>query len=320
MQRKFPEAIQATIKAAAKRLIAGGLVAFPTETVYGLGADALNPEAIRRIYSVKNRPANHPVILHISAAHDVEFWAASSPEYALALMRDYWPGPLTLILPRTNNAKNFITGGQNSVGLRVPNHPVALELLREFQKLGGSALAAPSANRYGAVSPTSAAAVKSELLQYLDAHDLILDGGQSAVGVESTIIDCTKSNPVILRPGAITAEMIELTTGIVVFEPKSNIVRVSGSNRQHYSPNAKVLINGEPQPGEGLIAMAQIDTPEGVIRLCEPKGSQEYAKELYAALRKADQLQIKVVRVIPPSGDGLAIAIRDRISRAAAKD
>jgi L-threonylcarbamoyladenylate synthase len=305
---------------ASQVLFDGGLVAFPTETVYGLGADAESPIAVSRIYKVKNRPSDHPVIVHIANSNDVPFWARSTPDYAHALMRDYWPGPMTLILPRSQNAKDFITGGQDSVGLRVPNHPMALSLILEFQKLGGNGLAAPSANRYGAVSPTTKSAVESELRKYLDPIDLILDGGASRVGVESTIIDCTGFNPEILRPGAITAEMIETSTGIVVTEPKEQTLRVSGSHKQHYSPKAQVLVGGTALANDGLIAMSDVPTPQGAIRLCEPVTLQDFARALYAALRKADELDLKVVRILPPVGDGLAIALRDRIARSAAKN
>jgi L-threonylcarbamoyladenylate synthase len=305
---------------ASQVLFDGGLVAFPTETVYGLAADAENPLAVGKIYKVKNRPSDHPVIVHIANSNDVPFWARSTPDYAHALMRDYWPGPMTLILPRSQNAKDFITGGQDSVGLRVPNHPMALSLILEFQKLGGHGLAAPSANRYGAVSPTTKSAVESELRKYLDPIDLILDGGASRVGVESTIIDCTGFNPEILRPGAITAEMIETSTGIVVTEPKEQTLRVSGSHKQHYSPKAQVLVGGTALANDGLIAMSDVPTPQGAIRLCEPVTLQDFARALYAALRKADELDLKVVRILPPVGDGLAIALRDRIARSAAKN
>ncbi len=308
------------VKEAARLLLKGGLVAFPTETVYGLGADAENPLAVGKIYKVKNRPSDHPVIVHIANSSDVLFWARSTPDYAHALMRDYWPGPMTLILPRSQNAKDFITGGQDSVGLRVPNHPMALSLILEFQKLGGHGLAAPSANRYGAVSPTSKSAVESELRKYLEPTDLILDGGASQVGVESTIIDCTGSNPEILRPGAITSEMIETSTGIVVTETREQALRVSGSHKQHYSPKAKVLVGGTALADEGLIAMSDLPTPQGAIRLCEPETLQDFARALYASLRMADELDLKVVRILPPAGDGLAIALRDRIARSAAKN
>ena len=294
-------------------------MAFPTETVYGLGADASNQNAIARIYQVKNRPADHPLIVHISDASEVGHWAKEVTNYALTLINEYWPGPMTLVLNRTDNTKNYLTGGQDTVALRIPSHPIALELLQEFSKLGGHGLAAPSANRFGAVSPTTAQAVNEELADFLGASDLIIDGGQSVVGVESTIIDCTGPAPVILRPGAITREMIEKTTGLAVDLKTGSSPRVSGSHQKHYSPNATVLIDGEPELGDGLIALSSVTTPPGVIRLAAPENLEDYARELYLALRKADELGIKTVRVVSPNGEGLAIAIRDRITRSAAK-
>lgn len=304
---------------AALHLQAGGLVAFPTETVYGLGANAEDEQAIQKIYQAKNRPSNHPLIVHIGETADVYHFAKDIPEYAQALMSKFWPGPMTLILPRTQNSKDFVTGGQSSVGIRLPNHPVALGLLRAFGFLGGHGLAAPSANRYGAVSPTTASSVKQELGGYLAEGDLILEGGNSEVGVESTIIDCTGPNPAILRPGAITAEDIELCTGIVVAAPAEASIRVSGSHKQHYSPKAKVVLGGNASSGEGIIALSKIQTPVGAIRLAAPDSVEEYARVLYAALREADALELKTVRVIAPEGNGLAIAIRDRIQRSASE-
>lgn len=306
------------LQQAAENLKSGGLVAFPTETVYGLGANAEDETAIRRMYKVKNRPADHPVIVHIADLDAVDYWATDIPDYAIALMRDYWPGPMTLLLKRTENAKDFITGNQEIVGLRIPAHTLAINLLQEFSKIGGKGVAAPSANRYGAVSPTTAQAVDAELQQYLEPRDQILDGGPSLVGVESTIIDCTRENPAILRPGAITAEMVEQSTGIIVIEPEGTKVKVSGSHKQHYSPNAKVIIGAETKPGNGLIAMANVATPVGVIRLAAPKSLEEYARILYAALREADAQKLAEINVVMPEGNGLAVAIRDRITRAAA--
>ena len=306
------------LQQAAENLKSGGLVAFPTETVYGLGANAEDETAIQRMYKVKNRPVDHPVIVHIADLDAVDYWATDIPDYAIALMRDYWPGPMTLLLKRTENAKDFVTGNQEIVGLRIPAHTLAINLLQEFSKIGGKGVAAPSANRYGAVSPTTAQAVDLELQQYLEPRDQILDGGPSLVGVESTIIDCTRENPAILRPGAITAEMVEQSTGIIVIEPEGTKVKVSGSHKQHYSPNAKVLIGAETKPGNGLIAMADVATPEGVIRLAAPKTLEEFARILYSALREADAQKLAEINVVMPEGNGLAVAIRDRITRAAA--
>ncbi|NCX36530.1 MAG: threonylcarbamoyl-AMP synthase, partial [Actinobacteria bacterium] len=264
------------LRQGAEKLKAGDLIAFPTETVYGIGADAMNKDAVARMYQVKNRPANHPVIVHIAELNDVDYWAKEIPEYAINLMRDFWPGPMTLLLKRSDKAKDFITGNQEIVGLRIPAHSLALNLLVEFKKLGGNGIAAPSANRYGAVSPTTAQAVSAELEEYLQPEDQILDGGSSLVGVESTIIDCSKENPSILRPGAVTAEMVEQSTGIIILEAQEPRVRASGSHKQHYSPKARVLIGKEAQSGDGLIAMEGVLTPDGANRLASPKNNEEY--------------------------------------------
>lgn len=305
------------IKQAAISLKSGALVAFPTETVYGLGADAENEAAINRMYQVKNRPKDHPVIVHIPDIDDVAFWVEDLPDYAIKLMRDFWPGPMTLLLNRSINAGNFLTGNQEVIGIRIPNHAIALTLLSEFRELGGHGVAAPSANKYGAVSPTHASAVDMELKEYLQPEDLILDGGPCLVGVESTIIDCTTNNPRILRPGAITKEMIEASTGISVQTPEGEFARVSGSNEKHYAPKAKVEIATPANPNDGFIALKEIATPVGAVRLAQPVSLEEYARQLYAALRKGDDLGLKKIVFVPPEGDGLAIAIRDRINRAA---
>lgn len=300
---------------AALALQGGQLVAFPTETVYGLGADAANPTAVARIYEAKQRPTNHPLIIHVSSVDQMDYWAIDIPEYARLLAKAFWPGPMTLILQRSDAAKDFVTGGQPSVGLRVPNHPVALELLRKYESLGGKGVAAPSANLFGRVSPTTADAVSAELSSRLSDKDMVLEGGSSAVGIESTIIDCTKAAPSILRPGAITEEMISDVTNLSLIQRDSDI-RVSGALDSHYAPRAKVFLNVEPKPGQGLIALASEPTPVGVFRLCSPEDVNEYAQQLYSALRLADEKEISEVVAITPSGDGIAIAIRDRLSKA----
>ena len=300
---------------AAEHLKAGSLVAFPTETVYGLGADATNPDAVARIYKAKGRPADHPLIVHLGDMQDIAEWSEEIPDYAIALARNFWPGPMTLILKRSALAKDFITGGQETVGLRVPDHVIALALLNEFKKLGGKGIAAPSANRFGHVSPTTSAAVTSELSDYLEENDLILDGGPSQVGVESTIIDCTEELPKILRPGAITKEMIIETTGLSIDDSLSDI-RVSGSLENHYSPAAKVVLDIAPESGDGFIALANIETPAGVIRLASPQNNEEFARFLYTALRSADQQELARVVVAQPAGDDISVAIRDRLLRA----
>ena len=302
---------------AAGLLMKGGLVAFPTETVYGLGADACNAAAVARIYSVKGRPADHPLIVHVATMDALGDWAADVPAYAIALARDYWPGPMTLVVKRSELAADFITGGQDTVGVRVPNHPVALGLLEAFAKAGGKGIAAPSANRFGNVSPTTANAVSDELSDYLADSDVILDGGACAVGVESTIIDCTGDVPKILRPGAITEEMIEHSTGLDVLDADGVAIRVSGSLESHYSPIAKVVLDQSPTAGQGFIAMADVAAAAGVIRLAAPTTHDEFARVLYSALRAADEQALNTVVVAQPAGNGIAIAIRDRLKRAA---
>ena len=303
------------ITRAARQLKAGSLVALPTETVYGLGADATNAAAVARIYEAKGRPADHPLIVHVSEMADISDWADEIPEYAISLARKYWPGPMTLIFKRTDLVQDFITGGQDSVGLRVPDHVVALALLAEFKKLGGKGIAAPSANRFGHVSPTSAEAVSAELSDYFIEGDLILDGGPSQVGVESTIIDCTGSAPRILRPGAITEAMITQTTGLHLAKSETDI-RVSGSLENHYSPAARVALDCQPEPGDGFIALASVHTPDGVVRLASPANNEEFARILYAALRSADERSLTRVVVHQPAGDDISVAIRDRLLRA----
>ena len=305
------------IASAVKHLIAGDLVAFPTETVYGLGADASNSKAVARIYSVKGRPNDHPLIVHIASMDRMGDWASDVPEYAIALARNFWPGPMTLVLKRSELAGDYVTGGQNTVGVRVPDHLVALALLEAFERAGGKGVAAPSANRFGHVSPTTAAAVLEELDSYLSKEDLVLDGGACAVGVESTIIDCTGLFPRTLRPGAISSAMVEEVTGLKARSVDAgDEIRVSGSLENHYAPAARVLLCETPLPGQGFIALAGIQTPEGVIRLASPRDDEEFAYVLYSALRKADAQKISEVVVIQPTGIGIAVAIRDRLLRA----
>ena len=309
------------IKDAAATLIKGDLVAFPTETVYGLGADATNEDAIARIYKVKGRPEGHPLIIHISSLGNLDKWARDCPEYALKLARAFWPGPMTLILPRTDLAKDFITGSQDNVGIRIPSHTVALALLKEFEDQGGLGVAAPSANRFGAVSPTTATSVEVELADFLSEQDQILDGGPCLVGVESTIINCTQNKPSILRPGAVTKEMIEDTLGIDVDLNASNSesiqIKAAGLLESHYAPNAKVFLTGTPTLGDGFIALDSYESPAGAIRIAAPKTNEEYAQVLYEAFRLADHKGLGRVFVIPPIGGGIAVAINDRLSKSA---
>ena len=306
------------INRAAKALKDGHLVAFPTETVYGLGADATNEKAVSRIYSVKARPTYHPLIVHIASIEQLDNWAKNLPEYAIQLARKFWPGPMTLILKRSALAKDFVTGSQDTVGLRVPAHPVAQKLLASFEKLGGFGIAAPSANRFGAVSATSSDDVIDEIGSRLYENDLIIDGGSTRIGIESTIIDCTKDNPSVLRPGAITLKMIEKTLNTKLLSTSEDTqIKFSGSFKSHYSPKAKVKLSGPAQPGDGFIALSKIATPSGAIRLASPKDADQYAEQIYSALRLGDAKGIKTIITIPPEGDGLEMAISDRLSKAA---
>jgi L-threonylcarbamoyladenylate synthase len=310
---------------AAQALKDGSLVAFPTETVYGLGADATNAAAVARIYDVKGRPSDHPLIVHIADLKYLDQWISDIPEYGIALARNFWPGPMTLILKRSELARDFITGWQDTVGIRIPDNSLALGMLEAFHKLGGAGIAAPSANRFGQVSPTTAEAVREELGDYLSDLDLVLDGGPSEVGLESTIIECTGEQPRILRPGAITVSMIEEVTGIEVSksvgqesdEFKQKAIRVSGSLENHYAPKAKVFLDEHPVAGAGFIALEDIETPDGVIRLASPKTVEDFARVLYAALREGDHQHLDSIYIAQPTGDGLAVAIRDRLSRSA---
>jgi L-threonylcarbamoyladenylate synthase len=306
------------ISNAAKALKDGHLVAFPTETVYGLGADATNEKAVARIYSVKGRPTNHPLIVHISSINKLEDWATDIPDYAVNLARKFWPGPMTLILPRKDIAKDFITGGQNNVGLRVPNEPIALELLKKFETLGGKGVVAPSANRFGAVSPTKANDVLEELGAYFKEGDRIIDGGQCDLGLESTIVDCTTAEPRILRIGLLTRESIKILAGLNIMDVnKETKTKSSGMFRSHYAPSSELVVNAVPTVGDGLIALSKFPTPLGILRISAPNTIEEFSKNLYSYIRSADKLRLKRIVVIEPPGEGYAEAIRDRINKAA---
>jgi L-threonylcarbamoyladenylate synthase len=301
---------------AALKLKLGHLVAFPTETVYGLGADAQNELAVSRIYEVKARPRNHPVIIHISSIQYLDKWVINTPEYAKKLANFFWPGPMTLILPRSKIAKDFITGGQDSVGIRIPDNKIAQKLLKEFEDLGRCGVAAPSANRFGQVSPTSASDVLEELQDYLNSSDLILNGGSCTLGLESTILDCRSKSPIILRPGALEKEMIQEVAGIKVMDyDLTNKIRTSGQNKSHYKPKALVSLKGMPQSGDGYIALNSFKTPNGAVRLASPKDNSQFAQQLYSALRLADKFGLTRVFIEVPRNGPLSDAIMDRVSK-----
>jgi len=310
------------LNVAAQALQDGSLVAFPTETVYGLGADATNELAVARIYQVKCRPSDHPLIVHIADLKYLEQWISEIPEFAIDLARAFWPGPMTLILKRSKLAKDFVTGNQETVGIRIPDNSLALGLLEAFHTIGGAGVAAPSANRFGQVSPTNAASVSEEIGEYLNDSDIVLDGGPSEVGLESTIIDCASSTPKILRPGAVTESMIEDVTkfrvsGDIRKDLSGLGIRVSGSLENHYAPKAKVILDQEPIAGSGYIALENVTTPAGVIRLAAPKSVEEFARTLYESMREGDHQNLTTIYIEQPTGAGLALAIRDRLSRSA---
>jgi len=305
------------IRVAALALKAGHLVAFPTETVYGLGADARNADAVKKIYEAKGRPTDHPLIVHISSINQLDKWAIEIPEYAIELARKFWPGPMTLVLKRSEIAEDFITGNQKTIGLRVPKDPIALALITEFEKISGSAIAAPSANRFGQVSPTSSADVHEELGTFLSSFDLILDGTTSEIGIESTIIDCTGESPSILRSGFITKEDIENELDILTIEvSKSNDIKFSGSFKKHYAPRCKIIVGPVEIDGAGFLALSAVATPKGMERLASPNSVEEFARVLYSTFRSADHAGITQLVVLPPNGNGLAYAIMERLEKA----
>ena len=313
--------------AAAAALAAGRLAALPTETVYGLGARADLPHAIARVYATKGRPADHPLIVHVRDQQAAAAWVDAIPAYADALADRFWPGPLTLVLPRSGRAGDFVTGGQDTVAVRVSSHPLlqrVLDLLAEQVGDPSVGIAAPSANRFGRVSPTTAAHVRAELGDVLGPDDVVLDGGASTVGVESTIVDCTGAAPVVLRPGHVSVGDVEETTGLRVGAGSS--VRAPGTLASHYAPRASVVLVAadtlaERPPGAadtGVLALRQVPTPVGHVRLSEPDSPAEYARVLYAALREADALGLTTVLAVPPPPDGIGAAVIDRLRRASA--
>lgn len=305
------------IRDAALALKAGHLVAFPTETVYGLGADARNPEAVKRIYEVKGRPADHPLIVHISSINQVQKWAAEIPDYAIALARNFWPGPMTLIFRRSEIAADFITGGQATVGLRIPSNPIALALTHEFEKISGSAIAAPSANRFGQVSPTCSQDVYDELGEYLTPYDQILDGGTSTIGIESTIVDCTSEYPRILRPGFVTREEIQSESNLPILKSgKMSNMKFSGSFENHYAPKCRVILGSYTLSGAGFLALSNVSTPKDMVRIASPSTVTEFAQVLYWSFREADKKSLDTLVVIPPEVEGVGEAILERLSKA----
>jgi L-threonylcarbamoyladenylate synthase len=314
-----PELIQSAVKT----LRQGGVVALPTETVYGLAANAEDELAVRRVFAIKGRPATHPLIVHLASPDALPAWARHVPEEARRLASAFWPGPLTLVLPRTGRATDAVTGGQDTVALRVPDHPVARAVL---SALGGG-VAAPSANRFGRVSPTTAEHVRVDLG---DEVDLILDGGPCTVGLESTIVDLSGSEPAVLRPGGLPVEEVERVLGRPVPVRTSSTVRVSGSLASHYAPRAGVVLV-EPQDATSraealraggqrvaVLGPAGLRLPAEVTRFDVPEDPAGAAQVLYARLREADAQGFDVLVACLPRAEGLGLAVRDRLARAAA--
>lgn len=304
----------------------GGLVALPTETVYGLAGDARSPSAIAAIFAAKGRPPTHPVIVHLQEAGAIDRWATAVPRWASSLAEALWPGPLTLVVNRLDDVLDAVTGGQSTVGLRVPAHPLTQEVLRQF----GDGLAAPSANRYGQVSPTTVEHVMAELGEVLDARrDVVLDGGRCPVGVESTIIGAWDDTPRLLRAGAITAQQVAEVIGREVSLADGG-VRAPGTTAAHYAPTARVLTVEADAVADalsevvvpfGLIALSNVAVPAvDHVRLAAPANAAEYAFALYAALHAADDAGLDVVVAVLPPDSGVGHAVRDRLHRAASSE
>lgn len=317
------------IERAAAILRAGGLVAFPTETVYGLGADASNPAAVAKIFAAKGRPQDHPVIVHLGSIALLPLWAGEIPAAAQQLATAFWPGPLTLILKRAAGVPDCVTGGQDTVGLRIPGHPVALELLQAFAgEEGGrafSGVAAPSANKFGRISPTTAGHVRAELG---DAVDVVLDGGECAVGIESTIVDLSRGRAVLLRPGQITPAQIAAVLGAGVDLPDAVAPRVSGALDSHYAPRTPLhLVTAAELPaklaalrGKRLAVLARAAAPPGLKDVhwhTAPRAATGYAHELYASLRRLDDLGCDAILVEAPPATPEWQGVNDRLRRAA---
>jgi L-threonylcarbamoyladenylate synthase len=327
-----PQLDQAAIDAAARRLEQGGLVAFPTETVYGLGADAENPAAVAKIFAAKGRPSNHPIIAHVAPGADLGYWAASIPDEARQLIAAFWPGPLTLILKRAPHIPDTVSGGQDSIGLRCPSHPVAQALLRSF-KGGRGGIAAPSANRFGHVSPTTAQHVRDEFGTGPDsAVPCVLDGGQSEVGIESTILDLSRiatHGPVLLRPGHISARQIAAVIGIEPRQPDAAAPRASGTLEAHYAPSTPVALVAADALTETAAKLSAVgkryavmrrtvrELPQAVTQCVLPHAESGYAHDLYADLRLMDAAGADIILVEQPPQDSDWQGVNDRLRRAA---
>jgi L-threonylcarbamoyladenylate synthase len=316
---------QMKLNKAVQILREGGLVAFPTETVYGLGADASNPQALAKIFAAKERPVNHPLIVHVGSTEQLSDWALEISEQAQLLAAAFWPGPMTLIFKKKSHCPDLLTGSQETIGIRIPQHPLALSLLNAF----GGGIAAPSANRFGRISPTTALAVAEELGSSVD---LILDGGQCAVGVESTIIDVSGATPAVLRPGMITVPQIEKVLQEKIFSTGENSPRVSGSHESHYAPcTPSMLVNAAaileeiamlPVQDFPLVVLTRekfTGTYQDVEFIKMPEDAKQYAHDLYATLRACDRKEFRCIVIAAVPDGAVWDAVRDRLQRACGK-
>ncbi len=312
-----------SVREAASLLAAGEALGFPTETVYGLGADAANPEAVAKIFALKGRPADHPLIVHIAGADSLREWAREVPPAALALAERFWPGPLTMILAKSARVPAIVTGGQDTVGLRCPSHPMAHELLREFARIGSGAIAAPSANRFGHVSPTTAEHVRDEF----GAKLYVLDGGPCPVGIESTIVDLSRGAPVLLRPGAVTRDDIAAVLGTPPRDRDAHAPRASGTLEAHYAPRTALVLassaalDAEVRRLSNVAVLAMREAPHTALVtqwIAAPSDPERYGHDLYANLRKLDASGAKRIVVEAPPVTAPWEAVNDRLTRAAA--
>jgi L-threonylcarbamoyladenylate synthase len=323
--------MESALLQAAQALAAGELVAFPTETVYGLGADATSDSAVAKIFAAKGRPADHPLIVHVRDASEVDRFADNVPDFARALMNAFWPGPLTVILPRRPGVATASAGGQDSIGLRCPAHPVAQELLAACAKLGVYGVSAPSANKFGKVSPTTAAHVRAEFGSEL----IVLDGGACDVGIESTIIDCTRGAPVLLRPGTLTREQLQTALGSALLSSNealsASAPRASGSLASHYAPSATLRLMdakalqtaldllGTDAKNIAIYARSPVKSSSSQVLIRRmPSDALATAQQLFAVLRDFDAQKVRLIWVETPPNEPAWEGVRDRLQRASA--
>lgn len=320
MVKYFSTISSQTTKLAARNLINGNIVVFPTETVYGIGADALNNRAVKRIYRIKKRPKKNSLIVHINSNRLVQFWAREIPDYAIELINKFWPGPLTIVVKKNLEISSLVSSGKNTIALRKPNHQIALDLLESFENYGGKGVGAPSANIFTRVSTTNGIYASEDLGKFLKEDDFILEGGDSELGLESTILDCTSKLPKIIRLGSLLKSDVEKIVAIDS-EIDSNFESIGypGNSPKHYSPRAEVRISqSEEIPfNEWVISLKGLNFKHEVKHLREFENISEYAKNLYSTLRKVDEMNLRIIYIVPPPNEGLGEVILDRIYKSA---